>query len=94
VKPQLGPAKRESERMPAMATVMATATAVLGDAGDVLLMPRTNPKLAETQNLNSAPVPRKVEQAAVMASRRRTGGGCGVANGWYWCFTERKAAAA
>jgi len=38
-------------------------------------------------------VPRKGEQAAVMASRKRTGGGCGVANGWYWCFTEWKAVA-
>jgi len=28
-----------------------------------------------------------------MASRRRTSGGCGAANGWYWCFTEQKAAA-
>ena len=43
VKPQLGPAKRESERMPAMATVMTTATAMLEDAGVVLLMFRTNP---------------------------------------------------
>jgi len=38
-------------------------------------------------------VPRKGEQAVVMASRRRTGDGSGAANGWYWCFTERKAAA-
>jgi len=38
-------------------------------------------------------VPRKGEQAAVMASRRRNSGGCGAANGWYWCFIERKAAA-